>query len=324
MFDVFGKAGPPNESKTTFVLLQPAPQLKDVFDLSSQQPPNTQDAFVGMVKETGSLYALSTTNYPFVSFPEDHTPRDREEAEALRLLCLKPDGILRDRRCHIGTRKVDNALIQSSIQAPLPPPSYTAPPLLDGPRRENVSSIPSSSGHLTLPPTNEGYGYGWRTAFLPVLLAVASAGFFLRPSRRNIVHSPQANSPHLSDDRTNTPLQILLPPVPTLVQENGTLMDLPTTPATPHSFEDDPQTTPRKKVRRGKRGGGGKKKAASALLDDPLDEGGVIGDEQAPTPRSNISFDSPPLPVSKSPSLAVSDTILGLSFLCIFFFLLLS
>ncbi|KAI0299431.1 hypothetical protein B0F90DRAFT_1728628 [Multifurca ochricompacta] len=55
-----------------FVLLQPHLRLRDIFPSTMRQPdfPGDETAFVGLVPETGSLFALSQDHFPFVAFGE--------------------------------------------------------------------------------------------------------------------------------------------------------------------------------------------------------------------------------------------------------------
>ncbi|KAJ7704318.1 hypothetical protein B0H17DRAFT_1193566 [Mycena rosella] len=60
---------PPN----TFVLLQPRPQLSTILPkltptTSMDQLPHLESAYIGMVEETGSLFAMSPDRFPLVAF----------------------------------------------------------------------------------------------------------------------------------------------------------------------------------------------------------------------------------------------------------------
>jgi serine/threonine-protein kinase/endoribonuclease IRE1 len=57
----------------TFVLLQPRPQLSAILPklthaTSMDQLPHLQSAYIGLVEETGSLFAMSPDRFPLVVF----------------------------------------------------------------------------------------------------------------------------------------------------------------------------------------------------------------------------------------------------------------
>lgn len=120
------------------VLLQPSPRLQDVFpsiDLSdttklNHQLPNLDSAYVGVLEETGSLFAMSSDRFPLVAFgdanansmhplidpppgtslPIGAIPKSSVDeitkARKLRELC--DNGSL-DPRCLIGIRKLESS-----------------------------------------------------------------------------------------------------------------------------------------------------------------------------------------------------------------------
>lgn len=120
------------------VLLQPSPRLQDVFpsmDLSNpvklnHQLPNLDSAYVGILEETGSLFAMSSDHFPLVAFgdanpssihplidpppgtplPTGAIPRPSVEeitkARKLRELC---DTGAFDPRCLTGIRKLESS-----------------------------------------------------------------------------------------------------------------------------------------------------------------------------------------------------------------------
>lgn len=120
------------------VLLQPSPRLQDVFpsmDLSdttklNHQLPNLDSAYVGVLEETGSLFAMSSDRFPLVAFgdanpnsmhplidPPPGTPLSTEatpksnvdeitKARKLRELC---DSGSLDLRCLTGIRKLESS-----------------------------------------------------------------------------------------------------------------------------------------------------------------------------------------------------------------------
>lgn len=120
------------------VLLQPSPRLQDVFpsmDLSNtaklnHQLPNLDSAYVGILEETGSLFAMSSDHFPLVAFgdanpssmhplidpppgtplPSGAIPKSSVDeiikARKLRELCDK--GTF-DPRCLTGIRKLESS-----------------------------------------------------------------------------------------------------------------------------------------------------------------------------------------------------------------------
>ncbi|KAH0578511.1 hypothetical protein H2248_003652 [Termitomyces sp. 'cryptogamus'] len=69
IFDVLRRTGS-HSRNNALVLLQPRPLLKDVLpNLTPDTPlPNSEAAYIGMVKETGSLFAMSPNRFPLVAF----------------------------------------------------------------------------------------------------------------------------------------------------------------------------------------------------------------------------------------------------------------
>lgn len=134
VFDVVKAPG----RHSPIVLLQPSPRLQDVFptmDLSdtsklNHQLPNLDSAYVGVLEETGSLFAMSSDRFPLVAFgdanpdsmyplidpppgapiPAETTPASSideiTKARKLRELCN--NGSL-DPRCLTGIRKLESS-----------------------------------------------------------------------------------------------------------------------------------------------------------------------------------------------------------------------
>ena len=124
--------------QSPMVLLQPSPRLQDVFpsmDLSNtaklnHQLPNLDSAYVGVLEETGSLFAMSSDRFPLVAFgdanpnsahplidPPPGTPiptgtipkstiDEIIKARKLRELCDK--GVFNP-RCLTGIRKLESS-----------------------------------------------------------------------------------------------------------------------------------------------------------------------------------------------------------------------
>ena len=110
VFDVVKSA----QRTSPFVLLQPRLRLQDIFPRQRDYP-NDETAFVGLVPETGSLYALGPDHFPLVAFGEpaptqrvesiegtskDGVPVSREHG---RVQCY--DGST-DRQCLTGVRSL--------------------------------------------------------------------------------------------------------------------------------------------------------------------------------------------------------------------------
>ncbi|KAF8802390.1 hypothetical protein BYT27DRAFT_6766807 [Phlegmacium glaucopus] len=112
-----------------FILLQPRPRLPDLFpsrSLSRHHLPNLEAAYVGVVEETGSLFAMSPESFPLVVFggneykdkttktrdkkslpagegKEDESPEDVINPHESTCM-LNPYDI----RCIVGVRRVEN------------------------------------------------------------------------------------------------------------------------------------------------------------------------------------------------------------------------
>ncbi|KAK0484521.1 hypothetical protein IW261DRAFT_1667840 [Armillaria novae-zelandiae] len=144
VFDVLRKPQRYSRGAHTYLLLQPRPALQDVLpslslDTAKAHLPNYPNAYVGIVEETGSLFAMNPLSYPLVAFggirgtsiPErpgryiDSVPmtsevdeitrmRKQMEKEQERARLLNKDGCdmespdtVFDRRCLIGVRKLE-------------------------------------------------------------------------------------------------------------------------------------------------------------------------------------------------------------------------
>ncbi|KAJ7135397.1 hypothetical protein C8R43DRAFT_1072529 [Mycena crocata] len=142
IFDVLRTPGqhPPN----TFVLLQPRPLLSTILPklnhASMDQLPHLESAYIGLVEETGSLFAMSPDRFPMVAFsggkktriktiePPLHDPlvelpsdidavtaarKQREKAMRERDYgseddrCHDRSSLYTDRRCLVGIRRLE-------------------------------------------------------------------------------------------------------------------------------------------------------------------------------------------------------------------------
>ncbi|KAJ7057052.1 hypothetical protein C8F01DRAFT_341940 [Mycena amicta] len=145
IFDVFRTQA--QRGQTTFVLLQPRPQMSAILPqlklvTSVDQLPHLDSAYIGLVKETGSLFAMSPERFPLVAFsdggrgqrriprivpidsgelpPElDEITNARKERERERALhdreystegddrCRDRSALYSDRRCLVGIRPLE-------------------------------------------------------------------------------------------------------------------------------------------------------------------------------------------------------------------------
>ncbi|KAJ6481659.1 hypothetical protein C8R45DRAFT_905022 [Mycena sanguinolenta] len=142
IFDVF--KNPIQHPPNTFVLLQPRPQLSTILPklttTSMDQLPHLQSAYIGMVEETGSLFAMSPDRFPLVVFsggkrnkvkaidpPADEKlvelPGDIDKITAERKRrekamkernygseddrCMDRSSLYSDRRCLVGIRPLE-------------------------------------------------------------------------------------------------------------------------------------------------------------------------------------------------------------------------
>jgi serine/threonine-protein kinase/endoribonuclease IRE1 len=166
-----------------FLLLQPKPRLEELFPhvdfhnaAKQNSLPNIDSTYVGMVKDTGSLFAMSPETFPLLLFggneervdprylldaPEDATSdidkgidqltRQRQ----LRQLCQ--DGSL-DRRCFTGMRRMDedsrsrySRLIGGSPYVEDQPQDSIIHMPVDEPAPSRNASLPSSPIRESLP-----------------------------------------------------------------------------------------------------------------------------------------------------------------------------
>lgn len=163
------------------VLLQPSPRLEDVFpsmDLSdtaklNHQLPNLDSAYVGVLEETGSLFAMSSDRFPLVAFgdanpnsvhplidPPPGTPHSSgtvpkssvdeiTKARKLRELC---DSGSPDPRCLTGIKKLESSsgsrlsrLLDAAPVAHSTTSAFPIPSSIEGPgdNKSLVNLLPS-------------------------------------------------------------------------------------------------------------------------------------------------------------------------------------
>ncbi|KAL1721557.1 hypothetical protein EV715DRAFT_249010 [Schizophyllum commune] len=173
IFDVLRR---PGSGQHPFVLLQPRPGLNDFLPTMNNDVhlPNDDSAYVGMVEQTGSLFAMSPARYPLVAFgnadrptlpplidgpsgttydedadlpPEvDEITRQRKQLEWESALqrhgqsrCEDATYAAGDRRCHVGMRRLAGGDAEASSRIKR---------LLDG-----VPQVPTSPAASVLEPS---------------------------------------------------------------------------------------------------------------------------------------------------------------------------
>ena len=119
VFDVLRGSTPLQNHPHAFVLLQPRPRLQDT--ILGDKKIEARSTYVGMVEETGSLYALSPSQFPFVGWGlmgqnrrgrhidgrtdlEISSDTKKEETDIAQLCEENPS----DRRCLLGLHLVES------------------------------------------------------------------------------------------------------------------------------------------------------------------------------------------------------------------------
>ncbi|KAI0316237.1 hypothetical protein OF83DRAFT_1128090 [Amylostereum chailletii] len=377
VFDVV--RGPHREAP--FVLLQPRPRLQDVlpsFDLSTaakeRRFPGLESAYVGLVEETGSLFAMSPDRFPLVVFggAEDHRlkaidpppgvmdPYASVPAMDVRALCKFGST---DRRCSTGIRPLREdsrsrlaRLLDGAPSVALPPSQNMNSQAYENTNQPvDVRAGNRSWSWIIAGPSSATLGEGdaavWPASGLLALAACAMFGLGslwasrMRPQAQvspapSIAKSKpvvdialvQESVPHLdpsssrSDATASTPSSsspptpenppIPLSPVPQAVKlppsEKGPEpADNADDVGEDESDKEGETAMPERKKTRRKRGK--KKKGGPKEPDEPdvedTKEKQVDGEEAVP-PTPSLVVPSRPQP-STSPSLIVSDTVLG-------------
>ena len=161
IFDVL-KRSP--TSSHPFILEQPQPRLQDVLPNFSPERatailPNMDSAHVGIVAETGSLFAMSQDRFPLVAFGDSSKDdRGRLIEGAHPSQAILPDDtilgripklgnlncrtdVISDRRCLLGMKKIEEGEwpLKRLIEAGHGVPMVEAPvPITSGPIREDI------------------------------------------------------------------------------------------------------------------------------------------------------------------------------------------
>ncbi|KAJ7809386.1 hypothetical protein B0H14DRAFT_2608098 [Mycena olivaceomarginata] len=111
----------------TFVLLQPRLQLSAILPNLAQNPlmdhlPHLESAYVGLVEETGSLFAMSTDRFPLIAFTGGR--KRRENAMKLQNnsgddKCRSRSSLYTDRRSQIAQNSGSSGAVDSRELRPL-------------------------------------------------------------------------------------------------------------------------------------------------------------------------------------------------------------
>jgi serine/threonine-protein kinase/endoribonuclease IRE1 len=191
-------------SRNALVLLQPRPQLQDILpnltpSTATARLPNLDSAYVGIVKETGSLFAMTPARYPLVAFggaeryvkgrlidpptEDDDLPTEVDAVTRARKYKERMEAWERDRckgeysndrRCLVGVRKLEDGDGQESRMKRLldGPIDGRFPVMLPGRGgAQPVEAIPTSNETvgsptgISSPPNGTfGPGEGWTKA----------------------------------------------------------------------------------------------------------------------------------------------------------------
>ncbi|KAI0267430.1 ribonuclease 2-5A-domain-containing protein [Gloeopeniophorella convolvens] len=205
-----------------FVLLQPRPRRQDILPDAPHQHDYAADdsAFVGLVPDTGSLFALSLAHYPLVTFGEPAPARveridggeadgvvvvSHDDGEDARGRCFDDDAA--DRRCLTGLRalRVDSASrlarLLDGVQGPAagpPTPSQSSSTNSQAYAAEQFAVLGPDGLRMLpwqVPPLTVGRT-SWAASSSAMLLAtVASVGMLLFWFRKKAPVSPPATPP---------------------------------------------------------------------------------------------------------------------------------
>ncbi|KAG6889943.1 hypothetical protein C0995_013470 [Termitomyces sp. Mi166 len=219
IFDVLRRTGSYSRNNA-LVLLQPRPLLQDVLPrlTPDTQLPNREAAYVGMVKETGSLFAMSPNRFPLVAFggPErsrtvrliegpNHGELDdelltevdaitkarkfKEEREAWERETCSGSAMYTDRRCLVGIRRLEEGdghgdrlkrLLDGPTggRFPLPWPGDAQP--IEAVKNDSVViGVPEIDAGHSVPGIEDSTENGWAKAARGNVLEVAAITFIL-------------------------------------------------------------------------------------------------------------------------------------------------
>lgn len=271
-----------------FVLLQPRLGLQDLlpnFDLvaaaKQDRLPNLESAYVGMVEETGSLFAMSPDRYPLVVFgdtnfeddyrrvgridpPPGSMPFDSDrdfppdvdsitrvmKHKKLKELCKNGS---RDKRCLTGVRRLESSRLSRLLDGP---PTVPYPPHMRDPRggmaaepRPNQSGALPSAGNASISPPgavgrileSSSGAYFTDSAQALSTYAVGLVSFVVMLFW--LFQKMDRRSSRLSSQASNNSTVTLVPnPAADIPKEDGTFTNTIASPATTETTLVEPST----------------------------------------------------------------------------------
>ncbi|KAF8270034.1 hypothetical protein EI94DRAFT_1659334 [Lactarius quietus] len=179
-----------------FVLLQPRLRLQEIIS-PQREYPNDEIAFVGLVPETGSLFALGPDNFPLVAFSGPVSAQKVEGIEGMTeegVLILHEDTRLQcyegttDRRCHTGVRALQAdsssriARLLDGVPSPAAPPLPTATGSDGRPGNTNSQAYPGNEQFIFDKEEIREVSWQWMSIFpesLPLGRAPSSSAVLL-------------------------------------------------------------------------------------------------------------------------------------------------
>ncbi|KAF8892946.1 hypothetical protein BD779DRAFT_1507920 [Infundibulicybe gibba] len=318
IFDVLRNSSSVHSPSThPFVLLQPRPRLQISF----------QSAFIGIVEETGSLFAMSPTKFPLVVFGVSESQHknpliDGSASSDSEELPTAVDAITRaaernrcdgdavgDRRCLVGIRRLEDGdghegRMRRLLDGAPGSPSTTA---VGG----TPASTPKKTVNETLKTISEwesGKGNRWEAVGVALLLGVLSLWFASRKVRGAKRVKTAANLEEVA--HVQEP-----PTVPTsIAPELDPIAEEPEESDREGEVEADVPATPGKKIRRKR---GKKKKATVTVLPAEVEEKARInGNGHSNENANGLRTKEPNSPllssiiINSSPKLATTPSLL--------------
>ena len=247
-----------------FVLLQPRPRLEDILprdqlSVAAKKDllPNRDSAYVGLVEETGSLYAMSPDRYPLVIFGDtnrhdeygvgrsidpppdmrwdingdgDDTdlPGDIDSiAKKMKMRQLCRNGSM-DPRCLTGVRPLESSrlsrLLEGAPSVPFPPIPNDSNPVT----HDAVNTRPSNNNTILAQLPGDDGTAGSNTQVYSIvgifILTLLSALAWLRLKQRtataNVIHKVLPNAAHVDIKNPITPTEGVNGHINTSVVEN--------------------------------------------------------------------------------------------------------
>ncbi|KAJ7578194.1 hypothetical protein C8J56DRAFT_1170543 [Mycena floridula] len=212
VFDVLRRPSTrPSVPPHTFVLLQPRPGLHDLGPSlldTCHLLSNLHSAYVGMIEENGSLFAMSPSKYPFVAFSDaswgtkriegsagcselpsnvDDVTRDRKYREKGRAGVMpdtRCDQSTRfDRQCLIGVRKLQGGdgegVLSRSRWLLDPPPEVPSLPATSSSTSTSPSPTPTTITDRCVPLPFAGIANMWEAIVALVVITAISVPWFV-------------------------------------------------------------------------------------------------------------------------------------------------